>query len=144
MHVGASDEHYQPVHVENELAWHNVFCQSLFIKPSSFNPAKEDVWTLRSLPNFECKPELHGTNSDGAIMVNFSEKKVLILGIAYAGEMKKSMFGVMNFILPDADGTILTTGILNDISISAGVVTSMNILKSLILELSLLDIHVYL
>ena len=59
MHVGASDEHYQPVHVENELAWHNVFCQSLFIKPSSFNPAKKDVWTLRSLPNFKCKPELH-------------------------------------------------------------------------------------
>ena len=78
MHVGASDEHYQPVHVENELAWHNVFCQSLFIKPSSFNPANKDVWTLRSLPNFECKPEVHGTNSDGAIMVNFSEKKVLI------------------------------------------------------------------
>ena len=103
LHVGASEEHYQPVHVENELAWHNLFCQSLFINPESFNPAQKGVWTLRSIPSFKCKPVEHGTNSDGAIMVNFSDKKVLILGIAYAGEMKKSMFGVMNFILPDHD-----------------------------------------
>ena len=103
MHVGASEQHYQPVHVENEFAWHNIFCQSLFIKPKSFNPSNKDIWTLRSLPSFKCDPDIHDTNSDGIIIVNFTEKKVLILGIAYAGEMKKSMFGVMNFILPDAD-----------------------------------------
>ena len=103
LHVGASAEHYQPVVVENELAWHNVFCQSLLIRPESFNPAGKDLWNLRCVPSFVCDPKVHGTNSEGTVMINFSEKKVLILGIAYAGEMKKSMFGVLNFILPEHD-----------------------------------------
>ena len=103
LHVGASAEHYQPVVVENELAWHNVFCQSLLIRPVSFNPKKKDLWNLRCVPSFVCDPKVHGTNSDGTVMINFTEKKVLILGIAYAGEMKKSMFGVLNFILPEHD-----------------------------------------
>jgi phosphoenolpyruvate carboxykinase (ATP) len=103
LHVGASAEHYQPVVVENELAWHNVFCQSLLIRPDTFNPKGKDLWNLRCVPSFVCDPKVHGTNSDGTVMINFTEKKVLILGIAYAGEMKKSMFGVLNFILPEHD-----------------------------------------
>ena len=87
LHVGASAEHYQPVLVENELAWHNVFCQSLLIKPESFNPKGKELWNLRCIPSFACDPKVHGTNSDGTVMINFTEKKVLILGIAYAGEM---------------------------------------------------------
>ena len=103
LHVGASAEHYQPVVVENELAWHNVFCQSLLIRPDAFNPKGKGLWNLRCVPSFVCDPKVHGTNSDGTVMINFTEKKVLILGIAYAGEMKKSMFGVLNFILPEHD-----------------------------------------
>ena len=103
LHVGASEEHYQPVRVENEMAWHNMFCQSLFIKPSSFNPINKPTWHLRCAPNFVCDPKRHGTNSDGTVMLNFSTNQILILGIAYAGEMKKSMFSVMNFILPESD-----------------------------------------
>ena len=101
LHVGASSGHYQPVLVENELAWHNLFCQSLLIRPSSFNPSNKPTWHLRSAPNFYCDPKKHGTNSDGTVIINFSEKKILILGMPYAGEMKKSMFGVLNFILPE-------------------------------------------
>ncbi|MDA9636915.1 phosphoenolpyruvate carboxykinase [SAR86 cluster bacterium] len=103
LHVGASAEHYQPVTIENELAWHNMFCQSLFIQPESFNPKNKGIWHLRSVPSFKCDPARHGTNSDGTVMVNFSTKQILVLGIAYAGEMKKSMFGIMNFILPEDD-----------------------------------------
>ena len=57
LHVGASAEHYQPVVVENELAWHNVFCQSLLIRPESFNPKKKDLWNLRCVPSFVCDPK---------------------------------------------------------------------------------------
>ena len=103
LHVGASVEHYQPVKVENELAWHNMFCQSLFIRPPSFNPKNKTPWQLRCAPGFTCDPKRHGTNSDGTVMVNFTTHQILILGIAYAGEMKKSMFGIMNFIMPEED-----------------------------------------
>ena len=103
LHVGASSEHYQPVTIENEYAWQNMFCQSLFIQTESFNPKSKDVWQLRSVPSFKCDPSRHGTNSDGTVMINFSTKQILILGIGYAGEMKKSMFGIMNFILPEED-----------------------------------------
>ena len=103
LHVGASEEHYQPVRVENELAWHNMFCQSLFIRPPSFNPKNKTPWQLRCAPGFTCDPKRHGTNSDGTVMVNFTTHQILILGIAYAGEMKKSMFGIMNFIMPEED-----------------------------------------
>ena len=101
LHVGASPEHYQPVLVENELAWHNLFCQSLLIRPSSFNPRKKPPWHLRCAPNLYCDPKEHGTHSDGIVVINFTEKRILVLGLAYAGEMKKSMFGVLNFILPE-------------------------------------------
>ena len=53
LHVGASSEHYQPVRIENEFAWHNMFCQSLFIQPESFNHKAKDVWQLRSAPGFK-------------------------------------------------------------------------------------------
>ena len=68
MHVGASEEHYQPVHVENELAWHNVFCQSLFIKPNSFNPANKD-WGIGQVQSI----------IKGKVTVNFQNvgKKVI-------------------------------------------------------------------
>ena len=72
-------------------------CQSLFIQTESFNPKSKDVWQLRSAPGFKCDPSRHGTNSDGTVMINFSTKQILILGIGYAGEMKKSMFGINEF-----------------------------------------------
>ncbi len=93
-----------PVKVVTELAWHNLFVMNLFIrhdKPEVTNAANQ--WTIMNVPSFKCDPARDGVNSDAAVILNFTERKILICGTYYAGEMKKSMFSVLNFILPQHD-----------------------------------------
>ncbi len=98
---GSQPEHRVRVRVVNELAWHNLFIRTLLVRPTddelqSFEPE----YTIIDLPSFAANPERHGCRSETVIAVNISEKLILIGGTKYAGEMKKSVFGILNYLLP--------------------------------------------
>ena len=105
---GSQAEYRVKVRVINEFAWHNQFIRTLLVRPTEaelegFIPE----YTIIDLPSFQADPARHGTRSETVIAVNLSEKLILIGGTRYAGEMKKSVFGILNYLLPpqgrDAD-----------------------------------------
>ncbi len=98
---GSQGEHRVNVRVINELAWHNLFIRTLLVRPTpgeleGFTPE----YTIIDLPSFRADPARHGSRGETVIAVNFAEKLILIGGTKYAGEMKKSVFGVLNYLLP--------------------------------------------
>jgi phosphoenolpyruvate carboxykinase (ATP) len=101
LYGGSQPEHRVNVRVINELAWHNLFIRTLLVRPEAdelegFTPE----FTIIDLPSFVADPERHGCRSETVIAVSLTEKLILIGGTAYAGEMKKSVFGVLNYLLP--------------------------------------------
>ncbi|BAI95916.1 phosphoenolpyruvate carboxykinase (ATP) [Sphingobium indicum UT26S] len=98
---GSQPEHRVNVRVINEFAWHNLFIRTLLVRPGAeelagFTPE----YTIIDLPTFQADPARHGSRSETVIAVNFTEKLILIGGTRYAGEMKKSVFGILNYLLP--------------------------------------------
>ena len=103
LYAGADPAHRLKVRIVTEEAWHNLFARNMFIRPprealAGFAPD----WTVLQLPSLEADPAVDGTNSSTVIAIDVPERLVLILGTAYAGEIKKSIFTVLNFLLPPA------------------------------------------
>jgi phosphoenolpyruvate carboxykinase (ATP) len=104
-HAGADPRYSLGVQVVAENAWQALFAQQLFRRPKREElDAFEPDWTVISMPGFLCDPERDGTNSETFVGLDFSRKVVLVCGTAYAGEIKKSIFGVLNFVLPADQG----------------------------------------
>jgi phosphoenolpyruvate carboxykinase (ATP) len=101
--VGADDRYTLPVKVVTELAWHSIFAHHMFIRTQQPNANNNAAWTIISAPGFVTDPQRDGVRSDACLMINFSERKVLLAGLKFAGELKKAMFSVMNFLLPARD-----------------------------------------
>ena len=99
--VGTSKENRLPIRVINDHVWQNLFCRQLFLGPSSTElESHEPEFTILCLNDFEAIPDIDGTRTSAFIMINFSQKVVLISSTNYAGEIKKSMFSVMNYLMP--------------------------------------------
>jgi len=103
LQVGASKSHGVAVNVTTEFAWHSLFAKHLFIDDNSSTTERKDTWTIHSAATLTTDPAVDGTYGDGAVMINFTARKILLCGMRYAGEMKKSMFTVLNFLLTDED-----------------------------------------
>mgnify|MGYP005671976589 FL=1 len=101
VHVGANKDHYIPIEVKSELAWHSLFSKLIFISPDHFNEENKEVWKIVTAADYICDPKEDHTNSESCVIINFLRRRVLIAGMKYAGEMKKSMFAVQNFLLPE-------------------------------------------
>jgi len=102
LYAGADPMHRLDVRVVTELAWHGLFIRHLLRRPEramldGFTPE----WTVINLPSFRADPARHGCRTETVIALNFDEKTVLIANTAYAGENKKAVFSVLNYLLPE-------------------------------------------
>ena len=97
----AASDYRLNIRIVNTLAWHNLFCHNLFLRPSeksleNFSPD----FTIINVPAFQAKPTTDATRQPNFVIINFTRKLILIGGTGYAGEMKKSIFTVLNYVLP--------------------------------------------
>ncbi|HEV2705697.1 MAG TPA: phosphoenolpyruvate carboxykinase [Pyrinomonadaceae bacterium] len=99
-YAGADPRYRLPVRIITELAWHSLFARTMFINDDSATGAHKPEFTIINLPGFKADPERDGTRSQTFILMDFSQRLVLIGGTSYAGETKKSVFTILNYLLP--------------------------------------------
>ncbi len=101
LYAGADPQYRLSVRFVQELAWQNLFVRNLFIIPAPGDLADfAPQFTVITAPGFRAQPDRHGVRSDVAVVVNIATREVLIAGTSYAGENKKSIFTVLNYLLP--------------------------------------------
>lgn len=103
LRVGEDQQYTIPVEVTTEYAWHNLFTKNLFIDYQGDFSKEKRAWKLLNATGLTLKGKDDGVYGDGCVMINFTERKVLLCGMRYAGEMKKSLFSVLNYMLPQED-----------------------------------------
>ncbi len=101
--AGANAAYTLPVRLVTESAWSALFAHNLFLPGRKDDDGSDAGWTVLHAPRFQANPELHQTGSATAIAIDFDSRRVLIAGTEYAGEIKKSMFTVMQGVLPERD-----------------------------------------
>jgi phosphoenolpyruvate carboxykinase (ATP) len=100
--AGADPEHRMPIRIVTEKAWHSLFARNLFLPAPNLDALRRHVpqFTVIAAPSFLASPLVDGTRSDTFIVLSFRERTALIGGTAYAGEIKKTIFTVLNYMLP--------------------------------------------
>ena len=104
-HAGADPRHQMSIRLLTATAWQNLFARNMFIRIKDHKELEKHnpEFTIISAPGFHAVPELDGTHSEAFIIVNFAKKLVLIGGTSYAGEIKKSVFSILNYYLPQKE-----------------------------------------
>ncbi|MBF9220697.1 phosphoenolpyruvate carboxykinase (ATP) [Hymenobacter ruricola] len=106
-YAGANPDYQLKLRVVNEQAWHNLFCYNMFLRPEE---GADTSWmpdfSIICAPGFEADPAVDGTRQPNFAIINFTKKMILIGGTGYAGEMKKGIFGVLNYLLPHEHNTL--------------------------------------
>ena len=97
---GADSDHHVKVRVFTQYAWHGLFIQHLLVRPPLAERDTGPDFTIVDLPEFEADPARHGCRTGTVIALDFTRRMVLIAGTSYAGEMKKSVFSILNYLLP--------------------------------------------
>jgi|YNPMSStandDraft_1061717.scaffolds.fasta_scaffold03652_3 phosphoenolpyruvate carboxykinase (ATP) len=102
VYVGADPNYRMPIRIITDSAWQSLFARNMFILPKTQDEYKRHVpeFTLIAAPSFRCDPRVDGTRTETAIIINFGARMALVLGSSYGGEIKKSIFTIMNFLLP--------------------------------------------
>ena len=101
-YAGADPNYRIPIRIITEYAWHAVFARNMFIMPKTNEECRRHIpdFTVMAIPSFKGVPQIDGTNLNTFIALNFAQKLCLIGNTAYAGEIKKSIFTILNYILP--------------------------------------------
>lgn len=103
----ADPKHRLNIRVVNETPWANLFCYDLFLRPTDAEiTSQTPEWIILQAPGFLADTDKHGTRQANFTVVNFTKKMILIGGSAYTGEMKKGIFGVLNYVLPHQKGVL--------------------------------------
>ena len=102
-YVGADPRYRLPVRVVSEFAWHSIFARDLLIDTADDAESFAPEFTVLDAAMFDAEPARDGTNSSTFVLINFARKLVLIGGTQYAGEIKKSVFTLMNYLMPLRD-----------------------------------------
>ncbi len=102
--AGTDPQYSMPIRAITQRAWHSLFARQLFVRPTAEEAAEHvPEFTIFFAPEFRADPAVDGTGSETAVVIDFKRRVVLIAGTEYAGEMKKSVFTILNYLLPFHD-----------------------------------------